>query len=614
MYTDFYKLDTKPFQISSDPSFIWLGEKHKEALATLRYSVIDNKGLMLLTGDVGTGKTTLINTLLESLGNDVYYASVPDPRLELIDFLNYIAQAFHIDGEFTSKGSFLLHFGWFLETVYKQDKKALLIVDEAQLLTQDLLEEIRLLSNIHRDGNHLLNIFFVGQNEFNEILHRPENRAVTQRITLNYQISPLSLEETKLYVRHRLKVAGASRSLFSPSAIKAIAVYSGGIPRRINVICDHCLLTGYIGEKEKIDEKIVKECVKDIAIPQYNQSSQSGRKGTLDQENDSKGRQFRLSGPALALSLLSVMLLSVIAVTLVNPDLSGKIVSSYQRGVEHLFSKSDVSPVEQRPEEGGELSKQAETVVVDGAVEKRSSEIALENTETTGVEAQPAPIAADTNMSDNAELEVAAQSIGVTTAGDDVESELNTLSTAPETDIQENKEESSVRQAEETQEEQDTTYTASAPSEQPETVSPATGSQSPAASQEKQSVELSEILVVESPPGEEEENVVIRFENNSNDFSTSNLDQLIKLGLSIKNQPNVSLDIIGYTDSAGPDEYNNRLSLVRATMVKSYLLGLGIDPGRMTVNGYGSLNPIADNATREGRRLNRRVEVEVVRP
>ena len=124
MYTAFYKLNAKPFQISSDPSFIWLGEKHKEALATLKYSVIDNKGLMLLTGDVGTGKTTLINTLLESLGNDVYFASVPDPRLNLIDFLNYVAQAFHIDGEFKSKGAFLLHFGWFLESVYKQKKKS----------------------------------------------------------------------------------------------------------------------------------------------------------------------------------------------------------------------------------------------------------------------------------------------------------------------------------------------------------------------------------------------------------------------------------------------------------------------------------------------------------
>ena len=125
---------------------------------------------------------------------------------------------------------------------------------------------------------------------------------------------------------------------------------------------------------------------------------------------------------------------------------------------------------------------------------------------------------------------------------------------------------------------------------------------------------MSEIKVVESASETREEKVIVRFENNSNDFSTSNLDQLIKLGLSIKNRQTVSLNISGYTDSAGPEEYNNRLSLIRANMVKSYLLGLGIHPDRMNVQGLGSQNPIADNTTAAGRRLNRRVEVDMVSP
>ncbi len=389
MYTAFYKLKVKPFQISSDPSFIWLGEKHKEALATLKYSVIDNKGLMLLTGDVGTGKTTLINTLLESLGNDVYYASVPDPRLNLIDFLNYITQAFHIDGEFKSKGEFLLHFGWFLEGVYKQKKKVLLIIDEAQLLTQDLLEEIRLLSNINREGNHLLNIFFVGQNEFNEILHRPENRAVTQRITLNYQISALSLEETELYIRHRLQVAGATRPLFSSAAIKDIALHSQGIPRRINVICDHCLLTGYIEEKSVIDSKIVRECIKDIEIPRYSQAARPGSK------RDGKRRQgkedmSRPAGRSMGFLLIVFLLLSLLAAVLVFPslDVSGKLVSAYQSVVMSLRGTSGSAQVRGQQEGTGAPSTPAETLLTDSTAVKEPAEIAAKDIETTNADSQ----------------------------------------------------------------------------------------------------------------------------------------------------------------------------------------------------------------------------------
>jgi general secretion pathway protein A len=148
MYTSFYKLKAKPFQISADPDFMWLGEKHQEALATLKYGVLDNKGFLLLTGDVGTGKTTLINTLIQSLSDDILCASVSDPGLSKLDFFNFIAFSFGINQEFLTKGSFLIGFRKFLLDAYDKNKKVLLIIDESQLLTQKLLEEIRLLSNI----------------------------------------------------------------------------------------------------------------------------------------------------------------------------------------------------------------------------------------------------------------------------------------------------------------------------------------------------------------------------------------------------------------------------------------------------------------------------------
>nr|WP_320013666.1 AAA family ATPase [uncultured Desulfobacter sp.] len=248
---------------------MWFGEKHREALATLRYGILDNKGFLLLTGDVGTGKTSLINALIQSLEQDVICTSVPDPSLIKLDFLNYIASSFGMDREFTSKGAFLAHFKNFLLSAAEKNKKVLLIIDEAQLLTQEMLEEIRLLSNIEKPDAKLINIFFIGQNEFNEILNRPQNRAVLQRMTLNYNLEPLTPEEVDEYIRHRLKIAGTQERLFDWDAVQEIFLYSGGFPRRINILCDHSLLSGFVREQRIIDAGIVKECAKELKIPAH---------------------------------------------------------------------------------------------------------------------------------------------------------------------------------------------------------------------------------------------------------------------------------------------------------------------------------------------------------
>ena len=269
MYNEFYNLTLSPFKISCDPAFMWFGEKHQEALATLRYGILDNKGFLLLTGDVGTGKTSLINALIQSLEQDIIYTSVPDPSLIKLDFFNYIAASFGIDKEFTSKGTFLAHFKNFLLSASEKNKKVLLIIDEAQLLTQEMLEEIRLLSNIEKPDAKLINIFFIGQNEFNEILNRPQNRAVLQRMTLNFNLEPLTPEEVDAYIRHRLKVAGTQERIFDWDAVQEIFLYSGGFPRRINILCDHAMLSGFVKEQRLIDAKIVNECAKELKIPAH---------------------------------------------------------------------------------------------------------------------------------------------------------------------------------------------------------------------------------------------------------------------------------------------------------------------------------------------------------
>lgn len=266
MYLSYYNLTEKPFQINTDPKFFWQGEKHKEALAMLKYGILDNRGFLFLAGDVGTGKTTLINTLTNQLGDQIIVAIIPDPGLEKIDFFNFVAAAFNFNRQFNSKGEFIVYFSRFLHKAYINNKRVLLIIDESQKLTSELLEEIRLLSNIEKPDAKLINIFFVGQNEFIDILLRAENRALRQRITINYQIDPLTENETEQYIRHRLKVAGSQKNIFTSKAVHEIFAFSGGYPRLINIVCDHSLLTGYVKGKKAIDAGIVEECAKELKI------------------------------------------------------------------------------------------------------------------------------------------------------------------------------------------------------------------------------------------------------------------------------------------------------------------------------------------------------------
>lgn len=264
MYLSYYKLSKKPFQISTDPSFFWLGERHKEALSILKYGVMDDKGFLLLTGDVGTGKTTLINAFVNSLGDEVIVSRVSDPGLTQLDFINYIAKMFKIETEFQTKSEFLILFTEFLEQADRGDKKILLIIDEAQHLTDETLEEIRLLSNIENQDKKLLNIFLVGQSEFNETLEKYKNRALRQRLTLNYTLYPFEAEETKACIEYRLRVAGTENEIFTPEAIDVVHTISNGFPRVINIICDHALRLGYQEDQKSISAAIITQCSKTL--------------------------------------------------------------------------------------------------------------------------------------------------------------------------------------------------------------------------------------------------------------------------------------------------------------------------------------------------------------
>jgi general secretion pathway protein A len=267
MYLSHYNLTEKPFQLSPDPKFLWLGEQHKEALASLEHGIRATKGFILLTGDVGTGKTTLINAIIRRWKDNSVIASVSDPQMEIIDFYNFLAHSFKMERKFESKGDFLVKFSHLLFTLYKNNKKLVLIIDEAQRLNHELLEEIRHLSNIELQNTKLLSIILAGQNELNGVLRQDINKPIRQRIAINYHLKPLSKKETKDYLRHRLKIAGTERRIFKADALPEIMSFSKGYPRLINSICDHSLLTGYVKGVQEIDAKIIKECSKELLLP-----------------------------------------------------------------------------------------------------------------------------------------------------------------------------------------------------------------------------------------------------------------------------------------------------------------------------------------------------------
>jgi type II secretory pathway predicted ATPase ExeA len=267
MYLSHFNLQEKPFKISTDPKFLWLGEKHKEALETLRYGILYDDGYVVVTGDVGTGKTTLASALVNDLSDKVVIGKVPYPNVDILDFLKLISTAYGMSDHFQSEGSFLALFEVFLRSSFTTGKKVVLIIDEAQNLSQRHLEELLHLSNIEEKGIRLLTIVFVGQNEFNDILLEDSNKALRQRVVINYNLAPLTQDETRQYILHRLKVAQCQREIFTSEAIQHIFLFSQGIPRLINIVCDLALLTTYFESGEIVQPETVGQCVERLRLP-----------------------------------------------------------------------------------------------------------------------------------------------------------------------------------------------------------------------------------------------------------------------------------------------------------------------------------------------------------
>lgn len=268
MYKEFFGLRANPFNVNPDPRYLFLTRHTEEALACLTYGIQSRKGFVLLTGEVGTGKTTLINKLLEWLRlQQVATAFIFNSRMNVPQFLDYMMADFAIPCDSKSKSQILQRlYNWLLDR-YRAGETAVLIVDEAQNLTDEVLEEIRMLTNLETFTEKLLQIVLVGQPELETKLKQPQLRQLRQRLTLRAKTHPLMLEETKAYVQQRLRIAGSDgRQIFDGDALNSIHKYSNGIPRVVNLLCEHCLVSAFVDQKASIDESIVDAVARDFDL------------------------------------------------------------------------------------------------------------------------------------------------------------------------------------------------------------------------------------------------------------------------------------------------------------------------------------------------------------
>ncbi|OAQ20534.1 XrtA/PEP-CTERM system-associated ATPase [Thermosulfurimonas dismutans] len=264
MYESFYGFREKPFILSPDPDYLFMSRKHENVYTHLRYAIYENKGFVVITGEIGSGKTTLLNFLLRRIKGPIKVAYVYNTTVSPLQFLKLICQELEIPVDGLDKAGILNVLNEFLLKEYAFRRRVILIVDEAQNLSLQTLEEIRLISNLETEKEPLWQIILVGQPELRRKLQHPSLKQLIQRVTVYCHLEPLNREEVAEYIRHRLRVAGArDLDLFTEDAVEAIYRYSRGIPRLINILCDTALVYGFADELPRIDRKVIEDVVED---------------------------------------------------------------------------------------------------------------------------------------------------------------------------------------------------------------------------------------------------------------------------------------------------------------------------------------------------------------
>ena len=293
MYNESYALVRQPFEMPPDPSFLYLGEAHREGLATLVYAVNSGKGFVMLTGEVGTGKTTLLHALLAQLDSTTNSAFIFNPRLDPMGFFRVLFEELDVGPPCDSKAEYLLALNQYLIDKLAANERVLLIVDEAQNLSAEMLEEIRLLSNLETPTSKLIQIMLVGQPELQDLVDQPQLRQLRQRIALRHHLRPFDESEIVEYIEQRLQKAGyTGRGLFKKKAYKELYRITEGTPRMINNICDGSLLLGYVRQQSTIGADAIREVATDLGLVEKDAAEDN--RTSPDKEVSGKRRKRRL--------------------------------------------------------------------------------------------------------------------------------------------------------------------------------------------------------------------------------------------------------------------------------------------------------------------------------
>ncbi|HIF95192.1 MAG TPA: AAA family ATPase [Myxococcales bacterium] len=296
MYNEYYGLIRSPFEMTPDPSFLYMGEAHREGLATLVYAVNSGKGFVMLTGEVGTGKTTLLHALLSQLDSSTNSAFIFNPRLDPMGFFRMLFEELGVGPACDSKAEYLLALNQYLIDKLAANERVLLIVDEAQNLSTEMLEEIRLLSNLETPTSKLIQIMLVGQPELQDLIDQPELRQLRQRISLRHHLRPFDEGEVTEYVNERLNKAGyTGRGIFKKKAIRELYYVTEGTPRMINNVCDGALLLGYARQETSLGADAIREVAHDLGFGPKDESEGNGKVGGKGSPSKrrSKRRLFR---------------------------------------------------------------------------------------------------------------------------------------------------------------------------------------------------------------------------------------------------------------------------------------------------------------------------------
>lgn len=598
MYKSFYKLNFDPFQPQAESPFFWKNDRLESLVGRLKKSVLEQRGFFLLTGEKGVGKTYLIDRLLESVEERTANSYVPVKTVDRIAFYNQILSGFGLDVEVTAKIQFYIQITNHLQGVQRTNRIGLLVIDSAHLLSQELLDELRHISNIEHDGVKLINILLAGEPELTELLGKQQNRAIQQNIKSPLQLHCFSEAEVKQYVKFRLKVAGSEAKIFTEKGLAAVAHYSRGLVRVINSLCETALITGHKQDSKTIGEQEVRDGAVQLKLMEKDAGSTASsgmKKGrqrrkmikeqTLVQngdgyDGDSSNKKISWMLTIFVSSIVSIAVLLYLVPELwqipMGDDVGG---TRLNMGTEDAVDEDVMTRIAHSITAAEELVEEIQVggkeIVTDSdnqQVKVSGSVAVIENEK-----GQNSGLEGEANQASEIQETVSQKIVTITPVANKLVSpEVTPSDSPPESEVE----------GSETQ-------------SKPLHVSTDSQTDKENSVQDNRPVLLQGVMILETRP-------------NSSSVTDEAQAELKQFGERLLLYPEALIQIEGYIASKRNSPENIKLSEKRAGMVRDFLVKQGVGADQIIVKGMGNQNPRGNNDTREGRRKNRRVEIFVI--